>query len=62
LPSTSYAFEPFTRSNTIGSPPTDLNARTGDETPPGMIVRASAISLSDSVVLCAVCHSAQGWL
>lgn len=35
LPSTSYAYAPFTRSKTMGLPPTDLNARTGEFTPPG---------------------------
>lgn len=36
-PSTSQAYAPLTRSKTMGLPPTDLNARTGELTPPGMI-------------------------
>ena len=53
MPSTSLAYAPLTDSNTIGSPPTDENARTGDDTPPGMTVRASAMMRCDSVVTCA---------
>ena len=43
--------EPLTRSKTTGSPPTDLKARTGDETPPGITWRASSMILSELVVL-----------
>jgi len=51
LPSTSHALLPLTRSKTTGSPPTDLKARTGEETPPGIKLRASAMSSSDLVVV-----------
>ena len=53
FPSTSNAYAPLTRSNTIGFPPTDLNARTGEFTPPGrMSCAALKISL-DRVVFSA---------
>ena len=42
----------MTLSKTMGSPPTDLNARTGELTPPGMTVFASAMMASDLVVTC----------
>jgi hypothetical protein len=35
--SSNILHEPLTESNTIGCPPTDLKARTGEFTPPGII-------------------------
>jgi hypothetical protein len=43
LPSTSKAYAPLTWSKTMGLPPTDLNARTGEFTPPGSSSFASFI-------------------
>jgi hypothetical protein len=40
----------LTRSKTIGWPPTDLKARTGELTPPGMSFWAAAKISSDRVV------------
>jgi hypothetical protein len=41
----------LTRSKTIGCPPTDLKARTGELTPPGINFWAAAKTSSDLVVL-----------
>lgn len=49
--STSQQYAPLTRSRTIGSPPTDLNARTGELTPPGIRPFASLKILLDFAVL-----------
>ena len=45
----------MTRSNTMGPPPTDLKARTGEETPPGIRFMASFMSAADLVVTCFTC-------
>src|SRR5690554_2840895 len=47
FPSISLIREPFTLSNITGSPPTLANARTGDDTPPGISVLASAKTALD---------------
>src|ERR687890_1465291 len=47
LPSTSKTREPPPRSMNSGSPPTDLNARTGLFTPPGIRPEALSINLAE---------------
>mmetsp|Transcript_4290 Transcript_4290/g.7525 ORF Transcript_4290/g.7525 Transcript_4290/m.7525 type:complete len:113 (-) Transcript_4290:16-354(-) len=51
FPSTSNDLLPLTRSKTIGFPPTDLNARTGEFTPPGISDFAALKISSDFVVM-----------
>jgi hypothetical protein len=51
FPSTSRTEEPFALSMNRGVPPTELNARTGEFTPPGIIVFARANSLLEVVVV-----------
>jgi hypothetical protein len=51
FPSTSRTEEPFALSMNRGVPPTDRNARTGEFTPPGIIVFARANSLPEVVVV-----------
>ena len=50
LPSASQTWEPFPLSKNKGFPPTDLNARTGEFTPPGKYFFAS--TKSASLLLC----------
>src|SRR5579864_1004833 len=47
LPSASQMREPLPRTMYGGSPPTDLNARTGESTPPGITREARACSSCD---------------
>src|SRR5579864_5211773 len=47
LPSASHMREPLPRTIYGGSPPTDLNARTGESTPPGITREARAWSSCD---------------
>src|SRR5882724_5768833 len=49
LPSASQIREPLPRTMYGGSPPTDLNARTGESTPPGITREARACSSCDLV-------------
>src|SRR6185437_13910074 len=49
LPSASQMREPCPRTIYGGSPPTDLNARTGESTPPGITRHARAWSSFDFV-------------
>jgi hypothetical protein len=51
FPSTSRTAEPFALSMKRGVPPTDPNARTGELTPPGIIVFARANSLLEVFVV-----------
>jgi len=51
FPSTSRTVEPFALSMNRGVPPTDPNARTGELTPPGIIVFARVNSLLEVVVV-----------
>src|SRR5674476_809186 len=51
FPSTSRTADPFALSMKRGVPPTDPNARTGELTPPGIIVFASANSLLEVFVV-----------
>src|SRR5512134_1072447 len=50
FPSTSRTVAPFARSMNSGVPPTDRKARTGEFTPPGIRVFASANSLLEVFV------------
>src|ERR1051326_7237954 len=47
LSSASHTREPFPRTMYGGSPPTDLKARTGESTPPGITRQARACSSCD---------------
>src|SRR5579884_1478989 len=47
LPSASHTLEPLPRTMYGGSPPTDLNALTGESTPPGITRHARACSCFD---------------
>ena len=47
----SHAKGPLTLSKTMGWPPTDLNALTGELTPPGINSRAEEKTSSELVVL-----------
>ena len=47
-PSASTTFDPHAREMNKGFPPTDLNARTGEFTPPGMILTARRKSLRET--------------
>src|SRR5579864_1256167 len=49
LPSASHMREPLPRTIYGGSPPTDLNARTGESTPPGITREARAWSSCDLI-------------
>jgi hypothetical protein len=51
FPSTSRTVEPFALSMNRGVPPTEPNARTGELTPPGIIVFARANSLLEVFVV-----------
>src|SRR5829696_2751377 len=51
-PSTSHTRAPRARSMNRGVPPTALNARTGELTPPGISFCARANKSSDLVILC----------
>ena len=44
FPSSSYKYAPFASLIKTGSPPTDLNALTGELTPPGITLLASVKS------------------
>src|SRR5215467_10287435 len=49
--SASQICDPFPRTINGGSPPTDLNARTGEFTPPGIMLSARCCSRRDCSVL-----------
>src|SRR5512132_2309743 len=54
LLSASHMWEPSPRTIKGGSPPTDLNARTGESTPPGMNCSALCCSLREASKLRAI--------
>src|SRR3954465_4033644 len=65
LLSTSHMREPSPRAIKTGSPPTDLNARTGESTPPGITCSARCCSLRDFSKLRAIRKPAsknENWL